>query len=145
MKDVLLLSIAHKSGCSCLSITYLSLTLKTEITYEVTHTYRYLKTHTHCHGQIEHERVRANWNAFSHSRFCHFDVGTISACAINHWPTPHSETRYAAARDRVLSSYKLRELSSFILPRKCSTRPWQCRLCKREWSKRVSCIIAAVS
>lgn len=64
----------------------------------------YLETHTYYHGQIEHERVRANWNAFSHFRFCHFDVGTISACTISYGPTPHSATMHTAARDRALSS-----------------------------------------
>lgn len=54
-------------------------------------------------GQIEHEQVRANWNAFSRFRFCHFDVGTISACTASLEPTPPSATRYTAARNRTLS------------------------------------------
>lgn len=57
----------------------------------------------YCHGQIEHEQVRANWNAFSRFRFCHFDVGTISACTASLEPTPPSATRYTAARNRTLS------------------------------------------
>lgn len=57
----------------------------------------------YCHEQIEHEQVRANWNAFSRFRFCHFDVGTISACMASLEPTPPSATRYTAARNRTLS------------------------------------------